>query len=282
MMKAIVAALGLTLALTGGGMAETGAVEKTVMNGETQVGYSVRGEGPLVVMIASTGRGAAEFGPLADRLAERGYKVALPEPRGIGQSTGRLEEVSFHDFGDDFAAVITEEGGDAIVAGHAYGQWIAKTIASDHPDLVRGLALVAGGAKSWPAELSDAITMINDPASSRAQRMEGLMLAFFTDEQTAEPWLEGWHQDVTQSQRAARKLTERDSYWAGGSAPILDLQAGSDPFRPEESRNEVRDELGADRVTVKVIEGASHALPAAKPVDTADAIADWADTLPRR
>ncbi len=107
------------------------------------------------------------------------------------------------------------------------------------------------------------------------------MLAFFTDEQTATPWLEGWYQDVTKSQRAARKLTERDSYWAGGTAPILDLQAGSDPFRPAESREEVREELGADRVTVAVIENASHALPAAKPVETADAIADWADKLPK-
>ena len=30
---------------------------------------------------------------LADRLAERGYKVALPEPRGIGQSNGKMEDV---------------------------------------------------------------------------------------------------------------------------------------------------------------------------------------------
>jgi len=281
-MRQIIASMGLTVALAGGAMASGETVEKTVMNGDAQVGYSLRGEGPLVVMIASTGRGAAEFAPLADRLAERGYKVALPEPRGIGASTGPMEDVNFHDFGNDFAAVIEQEGGDAIVAGHAYGQWIAKTIASDHPDMVRGLALIAGGAKSWPDELSEAITMINDPASTREQRMDGLMLAFFTDEENAEPWLEGWHQDVTQSQRAARKLTERDSYWAGGVAPILDLQAGSDPFRPPSSRDEVRDELGADRVTVAVIEGASHALPASKPVETADAIADWADGLPRR
>lgn len=277
-MKQVITAAGISLIMAGAGLAAE-VHEKTVMNGDSQVGYSVRGEGPLVVMIASTGRGSAEFGPLADRLAERGYKVALPEPRGIGASTGKMDDVSFHDFGDDFAAVIEAEGRPAIVAGHAYGQWIAKTVASDHPDLVSGVVLLAGGAKSWPPELSDAITMINDPASTREQKMDGLMLAFFTDEETAEPWLEGWHQDVTVSQRAARKMTERDSYWNSGTAPILDLQAGADPFRPEGSRNEVRDELGADRVTVAVIPGASHALPAAKPVETADAIADWADAI---
>lgn len=277
-MKTIFAAMGLSVALSTAAWATT-VEEKTAMNGEAQVGYSVRGSGPLVVMIASTGRSSGELGPLADRLAERGFKVALPEPRGIGQSTGKLTDVSFHDFGDDFAAVIQQEGGEAIVAGHAYGQWIAKTIAADHPEMVQGVALIAGGAKTWPKELSDAITMINDPASTDEQKMSGLMLAFFTDEEAAKPWLEGWHQDVTESQRAARKVTERDSYWNAGTAPILDLQAGNDPFRPESSREEVREELGAERVTVAVIDGASHALPASHPVETADALADWAETI---
>ncbi|WP_278249740.1 hypothetical protein [Photorhabdus cinerea] len=41
---------------------------------------------------------------------------------------------------------------------------------------------------------------------------------------------------------------------------------------------EAKDEFG-NRVTVAVIEGASHALPAEKPIETADVIADWADKL---
>lgn len=250
---------------------------ETVTNGDATIEYSVRGEGPLVVFLASTGRGTAEFGAMADRLAERGFRVALPEPRGIGGSTGPMEDVSFHDFGDDFAKVIEAEGAPAIVAGHAYGNWIARTMAHDHPDLVRGVVLVAAGAEKWPAELSDAITMINDPASTEEQRLDGLRLAFFAEGNDPTPWLEGWHEDVTVSQRAARKLTERDVY-RSGTVPMLDLQGGADPFRPATSRNEVRDEHG-EGVTVAVIDGTSHALPAEKPVETADAIADWAETL---
>ncbi len=233
---------------------------------------------PLVLLIASTGRGTEEFGELAERLAQRGYRVLRPEPRGIGQSHGPMEGVSFHDFAKDFAAVIRNEGDNAILAGHAYGNWIARTIASDHPELARGVVLVAAGAKSWPKELSEAITMINDPSSTREQRLAGLKLAFFTEESDPQPWLEGWHQAVTNSQRAARKLTKRDDWWAGGTVPMLDLQGGADPFRPAESRDELKQEFG-DRVTVKVIDNASHALPAEKPVETANAIADWADTL---
>lgn len=270
-------ALALGFALSQSALAAS-PEQKMVRNGNAQIEYSVRGNGPLIVMIASTGRSPAEFAPIADRLAERGYRVALPEPRGIAGSEGPMEGVTFHDFGDDFAAVIAAEGGKAIVAGHAYGQWIAKTIASDYPEMTRGIVLLAGGAKSWPSELSDAITTINNPNSTREEKLAGLRLAFFAEGNDPEPWLEGWYPEVTKSQRAARKITNREDWWAGGTAPILDLQAGSDPFRPESSRMEAVDEFG-DRVTVAVIEGASHALPAEKPVETADAIADWADKL---
>lgn len=258
-----------------------GQVEnRTVQNGPATIAYSVRGQGPLVMMIASTGRGSAELAPLADRLVERGYRVVLPEPRGIAGSKGPMTGVTFHDFGDDFAKVIEAEGKPAVVAGHAYGQWIAKTIATDHPELVRGIVLVAGGARQWPSELSDAITRINDPKSTREEKLAGLRLAFFAKGSDPTHWVDGWHQDVTVSQRAARSNTPKEQYWNGGVAPVLDLQAGADPFRPENSRQENREELG-ERVTVKVIPNASHALPAEKPIETANAIADWADGLPK-
>lgn len=255
------------------------AVEKQVKNGNATIEYSLHGEqGPLVVVIASTGRGTAEFEPLAKQLVKRGYRVALPEPRGIGGSHGAMDGVTFHDFANDFAQVVKAEGGKAIIAGHAYGNWIARTLAVDHPELVSGIVLVAAGAKSWPKELSDAITMINDPKSTREERLSGLRKAFFAPTNDPTSWLEGWNTSVTQSQRNARKLTNQADWWHGGSVPILDLQADLDPFRPENSRFENKQEFG-ERVTVLVIKDASHALPAEKPLETANSIADWADAL---
>lgn len=274
--KSLLLASAIALALPA--WADSQVQTRTVRNADATIAYSVRGTGPLVLVIASTGRGTAEFAPLAERLVARGYRVALPEPRGIDGSHGPMTGVTFHDFGNDFAKVIEAEGGPAVVAGHAYGQWIAKTIASDHPQLVSGIVLLAGGAKTWPAELSEAITRINAADSTREEKLAGLRLGFFAEGNDPTPWLEGWHADVTRSQREARKLTRQEDWWAGGNAPILDLQAGADPFRPERSRLETKDEFG-ERVTIKVIPKASHALPAEKPVETADAIADWADGL---
>jgi pimeloyl-ACP methyl ester carboxylesterase len=273
----VVACALAAIAIAAPSYAEEAAV-KSVTNGDATISYHAQGNGPLILFIASTGRGTEEFGDLAKDLAERGYRVLRPEPRGIGASKGPMSGVTFHDFANDFAAVIRAEGGNAIVAGHAYGGWIARTLASDHPELTRGVVLVAAGASKWPKELSDAITMINDPASTREQRLAGLRLAFFAKGNDPTAWLDGWHGDVTKSQRAAGKATKRADWWAAGKAPILDLQGGADPFRPAESRNELKAEFG-DRVTVAVIDNASHALPAEKPAETAKAIADWADRL---
>lgn len=259
----------------------SGAERKTVLTPEATIVYHAQGRGPLVMVIASTGRGTEEFGLLAERLVARGYRVLRPEPRGIGGSVGPMDGVSFHDFAKDFAAVIQQEGGTpTIVAGHAYGNWIARVIATDFPALTRGVVLLAAGARTWPKELSDAITMINDPKSTEAQRLAGLRLGFFAAGNDPRPWLDGWYEDVTKSQRAARQRTRQADWWAGGRAPLLDLQGGADPFRPVASRLELKEEF-ADRVTVKIVEGASHALPAEKPMETADAVADWADRLPR-
>jgi len=269
--------LGVALALPAG--ATSKVQQHYLSNGEVTIAYSIRGSGPLVLLLASTGRASEELAPVAERLVARGYRVALPEPRGIGGSQGPLVNLSFHDFAADFQRVIRAEGGPAIVAGHAYGQWIAKTLAADYPADVRGIVLLAGGARQWPQALSDAVTALNDPASPREVRLAALRLAFFAPGNDPSAWLTGWYPDVMQSQRQARERTTKASYWSGGTAPILDLQAGADPFRPEASRQEAREEFG-ERVTVRVIARASHALPAEKPTETADAIADWADTLP--
>ena len=48
-----------------------------------------QGDGPPVVLLPSLGRGAEDFDPIAERLADAGYRVLRPQPRGIGRSEGR-------------------------------------------------------------------------------------------------------------------------------------------------------------------------------------------------
>lgn len=110
-----------------------------------------QGQGDLLVMLPSLGRGAVDMEEISTPLAAAGYRVLRPEPRGNGRSVGPLEDKTLHDWAEDIAAVVeSQNAGPAFILGHAHGNWIARTLASDRPDLVRALLLLAGSAGKVP------------------------------------------------------------------------------------------------------------------------------------
>jgi pimeloyl-ACP methyl ester carboxylesterase len=203
-----------------------------------------------------------------------------PKPRGIGRSSGPMTNITLHDLARDVAEAVAKLGGGrAVIVGHAFGNWVARTTAADHPALVRGVVIAAAAAKSYPPELSKAVTAAGNPALSRDERLAALRFAFFAPGNDATGWLDGWHPEIRDSQRAAVAAVRQDEWWSGGSAPLLDLQAAEDPFKPEAKRNEMKDEFGA-RVTVAVIPRASHALIPEQPQAVVAALVGWIRGLP--
>ena len=109
-----------------------------------------------------------------------GFASLRPQPRGIGNSIGPMTGISLHDLARDVAEVIKVlGGGKAVIVGHAYGNWVARMTAVDHPALVRGVVIAAAAAKQFPAELSAAIDVAGNPALPEEQRVEALRFAFF-------------------------------------------------------------------------------------------------------
>lgn len=263
-----------------------GAV-KTVQNKDAQIAYVVAGPSgdiaPTVCLIASTGRGPEDFAHLAEGLAAAGIRVVLPWPRGAGASNGPLEGITFHDFAADAAAALEAETGraGAVIVGHAYGCWIARTVAQDRPDLVDGIILLAAGGGSWPADLSRAIEIAMDPQAPEADRLAALQRGFFAEGHDPRPWLDGWHARLVVAQRKARAATDQETWWPSGIAPMLDVVGLQDPFRAPEARDFYVREF-APRVTLITIDGASHALPDEQPDAVARVMADWLRTLPGR
>ena len=70
------------------------------------------------------------------------------------------------------------------------------------------------------------------------------------------------------------RVHARGEWWGRGEAPILEIQAALDPFKPPTLRDELKGELG-DRVTVALIEDASHALIPEQPVAVAEIMVRW-------
>ena len=77
------------------------------------------------------------------------------------------------------------------------------------------------------------------------------------------------------AQRIAGDRTSRQVDYAGGSAPILYLQPEHDPLAHVEDAHEFKRALG-ERVTVIVIDNASHAAIAEQPEAISRALIDFA------
>src|SRR5258706_13958680 len=109
-----------------------------VTRGDARLEVLAQGEDQTIVLLPSLGRGATDFDPIAERLADAGFRVLRPQPRGIGQSTGPWRDVKLEDLAADVAAGGGHDNkGPGFVVGHALGNRVAGLLATARPELAR-------------------------------------------------------------------------------------------------------------------------------------------------
>ena len=254
----------------------------TVRHDAVHISVRARGSGPRLVMLPSLGRSATDFDDIAERIAAQGFRVLCPEPRGLGGSSGPLHHITLHDYARDVAAVIEHDGGGpTVVACHAFGNFVARTMGADHPQLTRAVILLAA-THTWPLaqDLRDSINkchMMNLPEDVRLKHLQHV---FFAPGNDARVWLDGWDEDVMHAERAATEATPKPEWWTAGKVPVLDVLSLKDPLSPPDSITCYREQWGADRVTLARIDNAAHALLPEQPAAVADAIVGYMKTLP--
>lgn len=249
-----------------------------VSTGDGSIQVHIRGKGPLVVMLPSMGRGAADFDRLAADVAASGYRVACPEPRGLGASTVPDRQETLATLAGDVAAVIAElGGGPAVIVGHAYGNRIARMTASNHPELVESLVLLAcGGFIPVTDEMASAMRTIFDPRNAPEVRLDAVGRAFFAPGNDPGVWADGWFGKLAGQQERATVSTPVGDWWAGGDAPMLAVQPADDQLAIPANADALVEAVG-DRVEVVVIPNAGHALLPEQPEAVAQTVIGWLD-----
>jgi len=244
-----------------------------VQAGPATIEVTVEGNGHPVVFVPSYGRGAEDFTDLATRVVGVGFRVVLPQPRGIGGSIGPLRGLTLHDWAADVAAIVrTVGGGPATIIGHAFGNRVARMVAADHPRLVKQVVLLAAGGAVPPSpEIANTLTRVFDQSLPRADHLAAVERVFFARGHDPTVWEHGWHPAVFEAQKAAADATPLESWWGAGSAPILVLQATEDAFAVPANSKRLREQY-PERVTLIQIPRSGHAMLPEQPDVIADAI----------
>ncbi len=244
--------------------------------GEATIHALIEGEGQPIVLLPALGRGVADFSDLSARLVTAGFQVVRPQPRGIGASTGPTTGLTLHDLGNDIAAVIRAlDNGPVTLVGHAFGSRVARVVASDHPQLVSALVLLAAEERQpAPPDILHARLMSYDPSLSRRVRRRLIQKAFFAAGNDPVSWQSGWHQKATRTQMVAILATKTQAWTAPGSTPILLLQGTEDKIAPPENARRFKRHYGA-RVTLVEIRQAGHAMLPEQPRAIAKAIVSF-------
>jgi len=104
--------------------------------------YEVAGSGPLVLCIPGMGDTRASYRFLAPVLTEAGYRVAVVDLRGHGDSSTSFTRYDNEANAADVEALIEHLGGPAVIIGNSMGAAISVLVAAARPELVAGLVLV--------------------------------------------------------------------------------------------------------------------------------------------
>ncbi len=234
------------------------------------------GQGPMVLMLPSLGRGAEDFIDLAKRLSDAGYTAVRIQPRGIGQSRGPLKGISLQDLAFDAATVIEAmKGQPAIIIGHAFGNRVARMLAAKRPELVRAVVLLAAGGKApMDPAIRDSLTKSFNLELPEKERLEHIRRAFFAPGHDPSVWRDGWYPEVATAQGAATQAAKLQDWWTGGKAPILVVQPLKDMVATPVNAKMIKEDIG-ERAMIVEIPDAGHALLPEQPEAVAKVVINY-------
>lgn len=235
-----------------------------------------RGEGHPVLLHPSLGRSIVDFDHLVGALVGAGRRCVAIDPRGIGSSTGSLDDPTMSRLATDVLRVADHLSISEFTAiGHAFGNRVMRTVATVAPQRVDSIVLLgAGGRIPGDDDARAAVGRCFDPSLTEDERLAAIATAFFAPGNDPRVWLDGWYPVAKAAQQRALIDGGWADWWFANDAPILVIQGAQDRAAPPANGHL----LAAERVaptTVIDIDGAGHALLPERPEAVAEAVLDF-------
>ena len=252
--------------------------------GNTAVEYYSIGSGERIVLIPGGGLNVTYMEGLAQALAKEGYRAVRINPRGAGASKGEADHVTLQDLAGDVAGVIKDLNvGPVHVAGHAFGNRVARMLAADHPELIKSVILLAAGGKVAPTpEADSALKVVFSPTATEEEYLAAMLYMVGDPKDTkmaGEVLKQSRAPEAGAIQYKAASTVALDAWWApAGNFQLLAIQGYDDQAAPLENGVLLKEDLG-DRVTLVTLKGAGHLMLVTRPQETAKEMVSFLKSL---
>lgn len=116
-----------------------------------RIGYDVRGDGPLVLLVPGMGELRSTYRFLAPVLVAAGYTAVTMDLRGHGDSDADFAHYGDLETAGDIEALLRELGRPAVIVGNSMAAGAAVIVDAEHPELVDGLILIGPFVRNPPS-----------------------------------------------------------------------------------------------------------------------------------
>jgi pimeloyl-ACP methyl ester carboxylesterase len=246
----------------------------------------VWGTGEVVMAIPGLGADISYFDMVAPLIASAGFRVVALNQRGIGNSTGSLENPTMDMLAQDVAnAIQALDVERAHLLGWAFGNRVARAVAQNHPQQISSVMLIAAGGLVAPSsEVMRAFRQLTDGQDiDEAARIKALRVSLYAPTSDIEALLAkvqpGTWPEARLAQQAANQATSIDLWWSGGIAPMLVIQGRHDVIAPAENGLALVEEF-PDRTKLVWVEDAAHMMLIEQPEVVARNVVEYLHDLP--
>ncbi len=239
------------------------------------------GERETIIALPGSGGDVTRYRDIGPALAAAGYRMIAVNQRGIMGSTGNLENLTLHDYAADVVAIIDSLGiPKTHLIGWALGNRTSCVVATDFPDRVASITLIAAGGLAEPltepGELGELLGNAALPVAEKVRLARRTLFSDATPDSVIEEFvstLQYWNA-ARASQTRANRDTPLQEWWAGGNGPMLIVQGLDDKTAPPANGIQMQAEFG-DRITLVNLENVGHLMGMEQPQATAAAIIEF-------
>ncbi len=233
----------------------------------------------LVTFLPSLGREATDFMELSRKVEMQGFSIDIVDFVSLKRDEAPN---NFEDYAKIFSPHILagyefRDDEKVAIVGHAFGNRVARKIASRKPERVSAVVLLAaGGQVPMEPKAEQSLKNIFNPLRSYKSRMKDVEYAFFADgNEVPVYWKRGWHTKTAMAQAEAVANSAGDDSWhCAGGVPMLIVQSMQDRIAPIENAYALKEKCPQE-VEIVEVQNAGHALLPEQPEAVAKAVLDF-------